>query len=304
MTHALSPRPSMSSTSTQHASADAAAATLFGRLFAIVGDQQMRAVYGEADPATVRAEWVAGMQGAGITPAELERGLAATRLRKFAPNLGEFLQLCRPVLDAEIAWHEAAEGMSAFDRGQPFAWSHPAVYWAARGMRQALLESTFQAARRRWEAAMLNEWAKGAWAAPPDPLRRLPGAGATQRDLETVPTMSHEVKRRLNATRARAVERMAANAVRMANAAPVNVTTDEPDMTEDEIARRKEAAALVALDAAIVGMRATGVGDSDAWRSSALLTLRDVSRLPEDRIRARLRSEWPQFFGRLAEALK
>jgi hypothetical protein len=109
---------------------------------------------------------------AGFSAEEVKRGLAATRTRKFAPNLPEFLHLCRPALDPEVAWIEAEQGMASHAKGERFAWSHPAVYWAGRQFGYELRSGTFERCRKRWTAALAAEFAKGAWATPADPTQR------------------------------------------------------------------------------------------------------------------------------------
>lgn len=148
---------------------------LFERLAAILG-ASMSNVYASADPDRVKAEWAAAL--AGFSAVEVKRGLAATRTRKFAPNLPEFLHLCRPALDPDVAWIEAEHGMSSHAKGERFAWSHPAVYWAGREMSFELRSGAYAKCRKRWESLLSAEFAKGAWAAPPDPTQRALAAPA------------------------------------------------------------------------------------------------------------------------------
>ena len=142
---------------------------LFARLAAILGGS-MSNVYASADPDRVKAEWAEAL--AGFSADEVKRGLAATRTRRFAPNLPEFLHLCRPALDPELAWIEAEHGMASRTKGERFGWSHPAVYWAGRQFSFELRSSSYEQCRKRWAAALTAEFAKGAWAAPPDPTQR------------------------------------------------------------------------------------------------------------------------------------
>lgn len=142
---------------------------LFERLAAILG-ASMANVYAGAKAERVKAEWAEAL--AGFSADEVKRGLAATRTRKFAPNLPDFLHLCRPALDPELAWIEAEQGMASHGRGERFAWSHPAVYWAAREIQHELRSSTFALCRKRWERLLADQWARGSWAQPPDPTHR------------------------------------------------------------------------------------------------------------------------------------
>lgn len=142
---------------------------IFERLTAIVGSA-MATVYAGADEQRVKQAWAEAL--AGFSATEIRRGLAATRTRRYAPNLPEFLHLCRPALDPEVAWIEADQGMASHAKGERFAWTHPAVYWAGRQFGFELRSSSFEQCRKRWAAALTAEFAKGAWATPADPTQR------------------------------------------------------------------------------------------------------------------------------------
>ena len=133
-------------------------AKVFDRLAGQLGSK-LADLYGGVKPHLVQAEWAQGL--AGFSGDEIARGLAACQTRKFAPTLGEFLLLCRPSLDAEIAWHEAAEGLSARARGELGDWSHPAVYRAACVLRDGLRQGNWRACKNRWEHVLRSEFAKG-----------------------------------------------------------------------------------------------------------------------------------------------
>lgn len=147
---------------------------VFDRLAGQLGNK-MADLYSGVKPELVQAEWAQGL--AGFSGDEIAAGLNACQSRKFAPNLGEFLQLCRPALDPEIAWHEADAGLLARRQGGMGQWSHPAVYRAAQVMRDALRQGSFKAHRNRWEHVLRTEFAKG-WgvevAAPPTAIAHDP----------------------------------------------------------------------------------------------------------------------------------
>lgn len=171
---------------------------LFARLSAILGGA-MGNVYAGADPELVKGEWAQAI--AGFSAKEIQRGLAACRTRKFAPNLGEFLHLCRPALDPEVAWIEAEEGLKAHAAQQPFAWSHPAVYWAAAGMAFDIRSSSFSVQRRRWDRMLAQEFERGAWSEIPDPTARRIGqfqADPTPAERERVLGLMRETRRRVS----------------------------------------------------------------------------------------------------------
>jgi hypothetical protein len=167
------PATTTSSMSKRSSSAEIAAhqavASLFERLTVVFGRTKIAEMWTGLDPKLVRQEWAAGL--ADFTPEEINRGLAACRGRKFAPNLGEFAQLCRPVLDPEIAWYEAVEGMAARERCETGHWSHPAVYRAAMRLSYDLRRSAFAGMRRRWEGALQDEFAKG-WVEDVPPIAK------------------------------------------------------------------------------------------------------------------------------------
>ena len=133
-----------------------------GQLFGLLKGQlgsKMDDLYARVDPEVVQREWAQGLFE--FTTEEVARGVAACRGRKFAPTLGEFLHLCRPCLDPEMAWHEAQDGLSVRRQGEMGTWSHPAVWRAAGVMREQLLHGHFKGHRNRWEHVLCAEFAKG-----------------------------------------------------------------------------------------------------------------------------------------------
>lgn len=133
-------------------------ARVFERLAGQLGSK-LTDLYAGVKSEVVQAEWGLGL--AGFTGEEIDRGLTACLTRKFAPTLGEFLQLCRPSLDADIAWAEASEGLLARRQGKAGEWSHPAVYRAATAMYEAVRQGSLRACRTRWEHVLRSEFAKG-----------------------------------------------------------------------------------------------------------------------------------------------
>ncbi len=145
-----------------------------GKLFKRLNGQfgaKMADLYGGAAPDAVQEQWAWGL--AGFSPEEILRGLAEARTRRFAPNIGEFAQMCRPCLDPEMAWLEAVEGLQARERGDVGVWTHPAVYRAASRMAYEVRTFGFSMAmRKRWERTLKQELALG-WGdeVPPVPQR-------------------------------------------------------------------------------------------------------------------------------------
>lgn len=145
-----------------------------GRVFERLANQlgtKVADLYAGANPDGVQYEWATGL--AGFSAAEIAHGLAACQHRKFAPNIGEFAQLCRPSLDAEIAWAEAGAGLAARERGDLGDWSHPAVYRAAMTMYAEVRAGSMRACRSRWELALRRESAAGYGDGIPDAPKRI-----------------------------------------------------------------------------------------------------------------------------------
>jgi len=152
------------------------AAALIERMQALYGAQfsrQWESIKPERLP-QIWAEELAGFSGQ-----EIAAGLAACKTRQWPPTLPEFMALCRPWLDAEVAFREAVAGMSARRKGELGIWSHPAVYWTAvRVGTHDLLACGWQTMRTRWEAAFNETLAEGRWYPVPAPAQQLPAPGA------------------------------------------------------------------------------------------------------------------------------
>jgi hypothetical protein len=122
--------------------------------------------------------WVEAFEEEGITPNDVKIGLRECR-RRFAwpPSCAEFIQACRPSVDPMRAYYEAVAGVQARFAGEHGTWSHPAIYWAAMPMATELQQQTFSAVKARWEAALEQQLAKGAWDEIPRPMLTLTAPG-------------------------------------------------------------------------------------------------------------------------------
>jgi hypothetical protein len=147
-----------------------AVARLFERMRGQMGAKLADLLAG-ANIDVVQQEWAAGL--AGFSREELSRGLSAVRQRRFAPTLGEFLQLCRPALDPEYAFLEAQDGLRARAVGELGVWTHPAVWRAASAMSFDVKNGTFQQLRKRWERALEREFSRGWGDDVPQPAARI-----------------------------------------------------------------------------------------------------------------------------------
>lgn len=154
---------------------------LFDRLHAQLGAKFLDGFNG-ADMEIVREEWSAAL--GDMKPVELQRGLAETAQRKFAPTLGEFALLCRPCLDPEWAFHEAEHCLHQRDAGQVGDWSHPAVWRAACEMSPEIRRGQFRDVRTRWTYLLKRELAKGWGEEPPAPPLQLSDGRTTRGPTE------------------------------------------------------------------------------------------------------------------------
>lgn len=119
----------------------------------------------------------------GLGERDVRRGLVACLRRDWPPTLPEFLRLCCPWMDTEVAYHEAVHGMSCRRRGEMGEWSHPAVYWAAVAVSSNdLLNSTYGSIKGRWEKTLIEEMAKGTWKEIPKASVALPAPKQTAAD--------------------------------------------------------------------------------------------------------------------------
>jgi hypothetical protein len=142
---------------------------IFDRLSGQLGSK-MADLYSGVPAETVQAEWAAAL--AEYHPNEIARGLAACSERSFAPVLGEFLRLCRPALDPEWAFYEAADGLRQRDAGEVGNWSHPAVWRAACTMGSEVRAGDWKAHRSRWTYTLRREFDAG-WGDIPAPAIRI-----------------------------------------------------------------------------------------------------------------------------------
>jgi len=142
--------------------------------------REMSAMYGKhfadmwagADLESVKETWARRL--AGYTPDELGRGLGA--LGRYCPTLAEFMQLCRPPLDYETAYREAAYNLHARERGED-EWSNPAIYWAAQAFGPWDCKNLpYERAEKRWRECLDKVVEDGCGPVPP-PLLALPSVG-------------------------------------------------------------------------------------------------------------------------------
>lgn len=110
-----------------------------------------------------------------ITPQEVREGLSrCLRLHpEWPPALGELIACFRPPLNPEMAFHEAIAGMLARERQQDFAWSHPAIFWAAYTIGFELRVLPYAQIKERWTETLRKTHELGAWEPIPVPEKQI-----------------------------------------------------------------------------------------------------------------------------------
>jgi hypothetical protein len=111
-----------------------------------------------------RESWVEAFEEEFVSPEEVKSGLKECRRRfPWPPSCAEFIQVCKPYMDAVAAYHEAVDGLQARGKGEAGVWSHPAIFWATTGLSRDLMEQTHAQVKDRWAAALKRQLTRGAW---------------------------------------------------------------------------------------------------------------------------------------------
>lgn len=101
-----------------------------------------------------REAWAEAFEDEGIHPGEIKAAIAVCRKTyDWPPSLAEFLKICRPPINYELAYHEAAEQMRLRESGSD-TWSSPALYWAAASIGLDLQHQPYATMKTRWHKAM------------------------------------------------------------------------------------------------------------------------------------------------------
>ncbi|MBV6321925.1 hypothetical protein [Duganella violaceipulchra] len=127
----------------------------------------------------------------GLTLSQVAAGFEAyERLYPtWPPTAQEFANICNPPVDPVAAYHEALSGLEARGKGEQGAWSHPAIFWAASGMRIELASQPGQFMKERWAAALKAQLARGTWEPIPEPRVLLPAPGKSPTSQEDAQRM-------------------------------------------------------------------------------------------------------------------
>lgn len=108
------------------------------------------------DPHSVqnwRETWANGLDEECITLSELKAGVAACREFNWPPSLPEFIKLCRPSVDHEVAFYEAVEQMRLRQCNKD-EWTSPHIYWAAQQIGDDLGKYAYVGIQKRWAVAL------------------------------------------------------------------------------------------------------------------------------------------------------
>jgi hypothetical protein len=95
-----------------------------------------------------------------MTPEQLHRGMGLLEILDLPPTLPQFIKLCKPALDPQVAYFEAIAGIAAREHGEVGQWSDPAIYWATAAIGAFDLKTLpYRQIRRRWIAALAESQA-------------------------------------------------------------------------------------------------------------------------------------------------
>lgn len=127
----------------------------------------------------------------GIRLDQIAVGLRECRrlYREWPPSVPQLADACNPPVDPVAAYHEALAGLEARGKGEQGAWSHPAIFWAASGMRVELASQPGQFMKERWASALKAQLARGQWEPVPPPRVLLPAPGKSPTSQEDAQRM-------------------------------------------------------------------------------------------------------------------
>lgn len=126
-----------------------------------------------------REAWAEAFAEEGLTTSDISTAIRTCRkMYDWPPSLPEFLKACRPSLDSESAFCEAAREIGKRATNQD-KWSHPAIYWAAVQMGVDLINHPYSEIKNRWNKALSTELEKGSWDEIPRRVEALVAPGQT-----------------------------------------------------------------------------------------------------------------------------
>jgi hypothetical protein len=153
---------------------------LFGHFSLLYSARLTREWMGNAAE-DVKRTWAREL--AGISERDLIRGLKSLplheRYRDYIPNPMQFADLCRPVLDPDAAFYEAARLWPS-----RAGWSSPAVYWAALSIGNDVRTQPFNVMKARWRQAYMQALENPKPLPDPSPPPALEQRKATKEEID------------------------------------------------------------------------------------------------------------------------
>lgn len=133
-----------------------------------------------------------------LTRDELATGYRMMESLGRPPTLPEFIKLCRPNLDPEVAFYEAIEQgrkRELADPDNPDEWSHAAIYWAwVKVGGFAIANQGYEVLRSRWSETLRNCANDPHLPAVPKKARELPAPGKTRLQPERARELLADLK--------------------------------------------------------------------------------------------------------------
>lgn len=163
---------------------------LFANMEMLYGARMEKMWQGQ-DKVKVMSFWYSKLSEFGRD--EFTRGVKALDKQDYPPTLPQFIKLCRPDIDANVAYFEAVKGMRERSRGEKGTWSHPAIFWTAASMTFDLLNASYQQIEKRWKAELAKQLEKSAWAEIPEAHKALPAAEADRISKEEAKQLLQKV---------------------------------------------------------------------------------------------------------------
>jgi len=115
----------------------------------------------DIDVNLIKSTWANEM--GKLSKAELKEGVGKLSTLEWPPTLPQFIKLCRPDVDYLKAYYEAVDGLGRRYLGEPYTWSHPAIYFATTGLYSDLMSKSYSDVRARWESSLKSQLAIGRW---------------------------------------------------------------------------------------------------------------------------------------------
>ncbi len=101
-----------------------------------------------------RDAWAESFVEENLTLDEIKNGIRECRdIHEWPPSFPEFLKACRPSIDYETAYYEAATQLQKRKNGTD-KWTDPAIFWAACRMSADINSNPYQNLKNRWKVKL------------------------------------------------------------------------------------------------------------------------------------------------------